>query len=53
MPKNSIFNIPNPIYGLIFYTQIAVLSTYSIINEQSVSIFFHILMIKHFFHRYN
>ncbi|EFN62618.1 Vitamin K epoxide reductase complex subunit 1-like protein 1 [Camponotus floridanus] len=34
MPKNSIFNIPNPIYGLIFYTQIAVLST---INNYSCS----------------
>lgn len=27
LPKNSIFNIPNPIYGLVFYTQLAVLST--------------------------
>lgn len=47
--KSSIFNIPNPIYGLMFYILIAVLSMYSIINEQSALIFFHILMMKHFF----
>ncbi|XP_029167012.1 vitamin K epoxide reductase complex subunit 1-like protein 1 isoform X2 [Nylanderia fulva] len=26
LPKNSVFNIPNPIYGLLFYIQIIVLS---------------------------
>ncbi|XP_018354409.1 PREDICTED: vitamin K epoxide reductase complex subunit 1 isoform X1 [Trachymyrmex septentrionalis] len=30
-PKDSVFNIRNPIYGLIFYTLIAILSMYSII----------------------
>jgi len=30
-PKDSMFNIPNPIYGLAFYIQFAILSMYSII----------------------
>jgi len=29
-PKDSMFNIPNSIYGLAFYTQFAILSMYSI-----------------------
>lgn len=32
LPKNSVFNIPNPLYGLAFYTLVAVLSMYSIID---------------------
>ncbi|XP_070169960.1 vitamin K epoxide reductase complex subunit 1-like protein 1 isoform X1 [Polyergus mexicanus] len=34
LPKNSVFNIPNPLYGLAFYTLVAVLST---INNYSCS----------------
>ncbi|XP_020286610.1 vitamin K epoxide reductase complex subunit 1 [Pseudomyrmex gracilis] len=34
MPKNSMFNVPNSIYGLLFYTQ---MSIFSMINDYAFS----------------